>query len=188
MGRPVVRGRGDQTLRRSKVAASGWWRASWRAMVSRIIVDTVDAYWSRDVRPAPTTPPHSGSSIGRVPAFVDLRPRSRARRRSRSRHVAALRRGRIGEHYILERQTWRWRTAFPGSACCTAPSTAPRFPRPLPSAPLALPGRGSSRVRSTRTLVTLDHSQDRQFRKCLHLRQGESTSSDWRRPRRGRAP
>ena len=145
------------TYKRSKVAAE----RLVEGMVARhglpaVIVNPSTPIGPRDVRPTPTGRLIVEAASGRVPAFVDTGLNLVHVDDVAAGHVAALRRGRIGERYILGGEN----VALADLLSRIALLVQRRPPRlRLPRAliyPVALAAEGVARVTRREPFVTLD--------------------------------
>jgi dihydroflavonol-4-reductase len=167
----------DESALMSERSASGAYQQSKimaealvREMVAQglpaVIVNPATTIGPRDVRPTPTGRIITAAATGRIPAFVDTGLNLVHVDDVARGHVAALRRGRIGERYILGGENVRFARMLADIAAL-AGRRAPRLRIPWYAAlPVAWAAESVSRVTGREPLATLEgvrHARDRMF-------------------------
>jgi dihydroflavonol-4-reductase len=131
-----------------------------------VIVNPATVIGPNDMRPTPTGRIIIAAATGRIPAFVDTGLNLVHVDDVARGHVAALRRGRIGERYILGGENVRFAQMLAAIAALTG-RRPPRLRIPWYAAlPVALVAEAASRVTGREPLATLEgvrHARDRMF-------------------------
>jgi dihydroflavonol-4-reductase len=167
----------DESAFMSEGAASGAYQRS-KIMAERlvrdliadglpaVIVNPATVIGPNDVRPTPTGRIIIAAATGRIPAFVDTGLNLVHVDDVARGHVAALRRGRIGERYILGGDNVRFARMLADIAAL-AGRRPPRLRIPWYAAlPVAYVAEAASRVTGREPLATLEgvrHARDRMF-------------------------
>lgn len=167
----------DENAFMSEAAASGAYQRSKivaerlvRDMVGQglpaVIVNPATVIGPDDRRPTPTGRIIIAAATGRIPAFVDTGLNLVHVDEVARGHVAALRRGRIGERYILGGENVRFAQMLAAIAAL-AGRRPPRLRIPWYAAlPVALAAEAASRVTGREPLATLEgvrHARNRMF-------------------------
>jgi dihydroflavonol-4-reductase len=131
-----------------------------------VIVNPATTIGPHDVRPTPTGKIIIAAATGRMPAFVDTGLNLVHVDDVARGHVAALRRGRIGERYILGGENVRFARMLADIAALTG-RRPPRLRIPWYAAlPIAWAAEAASRFTGREPLATIEgvrHARDRMF-------------------------
>jgi dihydroflavonol-4-reductase len=151
---------------RSKIMAEARVREMVGQGLPAVIVNPATTIGPRDARPTPTGRIIIAAATGRIPAFVDTGLNLVHVDDVACGHVAALRRGRIGERYILGGENVRFARMLADIAAL-AGRRPPRLRIPWFAAlPVAWAAEAVSRVTGREPLATLEgvrHARDRMF-------------------------
>jgi dihydroflavonol-4-reductase len=151
---------------RSKIMAEALVREMTVQGLPAVIVNPATTIGPHDVRPTPTGRIIIAAATGRIPAFVDTGLNLVHVDDVARGHVAALRRGRIGERYILGGDNVRFARMLADIAAL-AGRRAPRLRIPWYAAlPVAWAAEAASRITGREPLATLEgvrHARDRMF-------------------------
>ena len=151
---------------RSKIMAERLVREMVSAGLPAVIVNPATVIGPGDARPTPTGKIIIAAATGRIPAFVDTGLNLVHVDDVARGHVAALRRGRIGERYILGGDNVRFARML-GDIAELAGRRAPRLRIPwYAGLPVAWAAEGAARVTGREPLATLEgvrHARDRMF-------------------------
>jgi dihydroflavonol-4-reductase len=154
------------TYQRSKIAAERLVREMVEQGLPAVIVNPATVIGPNDVRPTPTGRIIIAAATGRIPAFVDTGLNLVHVDDVALGHVAALRRGRIGERYILGGTNVRFAEMLAAIAAL-AGRRPPRLRIPWYAAlPVAYAAEAASRVTGREPLATLEgvrHARDCMF-------------------------
>jgi dihydroflavonol-4-reductase len=142
--------------KRSKIAAERLVEDMAGNGLPAVIVNPSAPIGPRDRRPTPTGRMIIGAASGRMPAFVDTGLNIVHVDDVGAGHVEALRRGRIGERYILGGENMTLAELLGKIARLTGQSP-PRFRLPRwPLYPLAFAAEAAARLTKREPLLTLD--------------------------------
>jgi dihydroflavonol-4-reductase len=151
---------------RSKIMAERLVRDMIADSLAAVIVNPATVIGPHDVRPTPTGRIVIAAATGRIPAFVDTGLNLVHVDDVARGHVAALRRGRIGERYILGGNNVRFARMLADIAAL-AGRRPPRLRIPWYAAlPVAYAAEAASRVTGREPLATLEgvrHARDCMF-------------------------
>jgi dihydroflavonol-4-reductase len=151
---------------RSKIVAERLVRDMVGQGLPAVIVNPATVIGPNDVRPTPTGQIIIAAATGRIPAFVDTGLNLVHVDDVARGHVAALRRGRIGERYILGGANVRFAEML-GAMATLAGRRPPRLRIPWYAAlPVALVAEATARVTGREPLATLEgvrHARDCMF-------------------------
>jgi dihydroflavonol-4-reductase len=151
---------------RSKIMAEALVREMTVHGLPAVIVNPATTIGPHDVRPTPTGRIIIAAATGRIPAFVDTGLNLVHVDDVARGHVAALRRGRIGERYILGGDNVLFARMLADIATL-AGRRAPRLRIPWYAAlPVAWAAEAASRITGQEPLATLEgvrHARDRMF-------------------------
>jgi len=151
---------------RSKIMAERLVRDMVSQGLPAVIVNPATVIGPHDARPTPTGRIIIAAATGRIPAFVDTGLNLVHVDDVARGHVAALRRGRIGERYILGGENVRFARMLADIAEL-AGRRPPRLRIPWYTAlPVAWAAEAASRLTGREPLATLEgvrHSRDRMF-------------------------
>lgn len=151
---------------RSKIMAERLVRDMIADGLAAVIVNPATVIGPHDVRPTPTGRIVIAAATGRIPAFVDTGLNLVHVDDVARGHVAALRRGRIGERYILGGDNVRFARMLADIAAL-AGRRPPRLRIPWYAAlPVAYAAEAASRVTGREPLATLEgvrHARDCMF-------------------------
>jgi dihydroflavonol-4-reductase len=151
---------------RSKIMAEALVREMTVQGLPAVIVNPATTIGPQDVRPTPTGLIIIAAATGRIPAFVDTGLNLVHVDDVARGHVAALRRGRIGERYILGGDNVRFARMLADIAGL-AGRRPPRLRIPWYAAlPVAWAAEAASRLTGREPLATLEgvrHARDRMF-------------------------
>jgi dihydroflavonol-4-reductase len=165
---PECGGSADETMRQSESSVIGAYKRSKIAaerlvedMIARqslpaVIVHPSTPIGPRDLRPTPTGRIIIEAASGHIPGYVDSGLNLVHVDDVAAGHIAALRNGKIGEHYILGGQNVPLATMFAEIAALSGKKApALRLPRPL-LYPLALASEAVARFSGREPFLTLD--------------------------------
>jgi dihydroflavonol-4-reductase len=159
---------------RSKIMAERLVREMVGQGLPAVIVNPATVIGPNDVRPTPTGRIIIAAATGRIPAFVDTGLNLVHVEDVARGHVAALRRGRIGERYILGSENVRFAQMLAAIAAL-AGRRPPRLRIPWYAAlPVAYVAEAASRVSGREPLATLEgvrHSRERMFFSTAKMQQ-----------------
>ena len=151
---------------RSKIMAERLVRDMIATGLPAVIVNPATVIGPNDVRPTPTGRIIIAAATGRIPAFVDTGLNLVHVDDVARGHVAALRRGLVGDRYILGGENVRFARMLADIAAL-AGRNPPRLRIPWYAAlPVALVAEAASRVTGREPLATLEgvrHARDRMF-------------------------
>jgi dihydroflavonol-4-reductase len=151
---------------RSKIVAERLVREMAAHGLPAVIVNPATTIGPRDARPTPTGKIIIAAATGRIPAFVDTGLNLVHVDDVARGHVAALRRGRIGERYILGGENVRFGRMLADIAALSG-HRAPRVRIPWYSAlPVAWAAEATSRFTGREPLATVEgvrHARERMF-------------------------
>jgi dihydroflavonol-4-reductase len=151
---------------RSKIMAERLVREMVEQGLPAVIVNPATTIGPHDARPTPTGKIIIAAATGRMPAFVDTGLNLVHVDDVARGHVAALRRGRIGERYILGGENVRFERMLADIAALTG-RRPPRLRIPWYAAlPIAWAAEAASRVTGREPLASLEgvrHARDRMF-------------------------
>jgi dihydroflavonol-4-reductase len=151
---------------RSKIMAEGLVREMIAQGLPAVIVNPATVIGPRDARPTPTGKIIIAAAMGRIPAFVDTGLNLVHVDDVARGHVAALRRGRIGERYILGGENVRFGRMLTDIAALSG-RRPPRLRIPWYTAlPVAWVAEATSRFTGREPLATLEgvrHARERMF-------------------------
>jgi dihydroflavonol-4-reductase len=151
---------------RSKIMAERLVREMAARGLPAVIVNPATTIGPHDLRPTPTGKIIIAAATGRMPAFVDTGLNLVHVDDVARGHVAALRRGRIGERYILGGENVRFARMLADIAALTG-RRPPRLRIPWYAAlPIAWAAEAASRFTGREPLATLEgvrHARDRMF-------------------------
>jgi len=151
---------------RSKIMAERLVREMVSAGLPAVIVNPATVIGPGDARPTPTGKIIIAAATGRIPAFVDTGLNLVHVDDVARGHVAALRRGRIGERYILGGDNVRFARML-GDIAELAGRRAPRLRIPWYAAlPVAWAAQAAARLTGREPLATVEgvrHARDRMF-------------------------
>jgi dihydroflavonol-4-reductase len=151
---------------RSKIMAEAVVREMVAQGLPAVIVNPATTIGPHDARPTPTGRIIIAAASGRIPAFVDTGLNLVHVDDVARGHVAALRRGRLGERYILVGDNVRFAHMLADIAAL-AGRRAPRLRIPWYAAlPVAWAAAAAARVTGREPLATLEgvrHARDRMF-------------------------
>jgi len=151
---------------RSKIMAEALVREMAAQGLPAVIVNPATTIGPFDVRPTPTGRIIIAAAAGRIPAFVDTGLNLVHVDDVARGHVAALRRGRIGERYILGGENVRFARMLADIAAL-AGRRPPRLRIPWYAAlPVAWAAEAASRITGREPLATIEgvrHARDRMF-------------------------
>jgi dihydroflavonol-4-reductase len=151
---------------RSKIMAEAMVREMAAQGLPAVIVNPATTIGPFDVRPTPTGRIIIAAATGRIPAFVDTGLNLVHVDDVARGHVAALRRGRIGERYILGGDNVRFARMLADIAARVG-RHPPRLRIPWYAAlPVAWAAEAVSRITGREPLATLEgvrHARDRMF-------------------------
>ena len=158
--------RASGAYQRSKIIAEALVRELAAQGLPAVIVNPATTIGPRDARPTPTGRIIIAAATGRIPAFVDTGLNLVHVDDVARGHVAALRRGRIGERYILGGENVRFARMLADIAAL-AGRRPPRLRIPWFAAlPVAWAAEAVSQVTGREPLATLEgvrHARDRMF-------------------------
>jgi dihydroflavonol-4-reductase len=150
----------------SKIMAEALVRQMVAQGLPAVIVNPATTIGPHDVRPTPTGRIIIAAATGRMPAFVDTGLNLVHVDDVARGHVAALRRGRVGERYILGGENVRFAQMLADIAAL-AGRRPPRLRIPWYAAlPVAWAAEAASRMTGREPLATLEgvrHARDRMF-------------------------
>jgi len=150
---------------RSKIMAERLVREMVTQGLPAVIVNPATTIGPHDVRPTPTGRIIIAAATGRIPAFVDTGLNLVHVDDVARGHVAALRRGQIGERYILGGENVRFARMLADIAALTG-RRAPRLRIPWYAAlPVAWAAEAASRLTGRETLASLEGV--RHARECM---------------------
>jgi dihydroflavonol-4-reductase len=159
-------GAASGAYQRSKIMAERLVRDMIAEGLPAVIVNPATVIGPSDVRPTPTGRIIIAAATGRIPAFVDTGLNLVHVDDVARGHVAALRRGRVGERYILGGDNVRFARMLADIAAL-AGRRPPRLRMPWYAAlPVAYVAEAASRVTGREPLATLEgvrHARDCMF-------------------------
>jgi dihydroflavonol-4-reductase len=159
-------GAASGAYQRSKIMAERLVREMVEQGLPAVIVNPATVIGPNDARPTPTGRIIIAAATGRIPAFVDTGLNLVHVDDVARGHVAALRRGRIGERYILGGENVSFAQMLAAIAAL-AGRRPPRLRIPWYAAlPVALAAEAVARVTGREPLATLEgvrHARERMF-------------------------
>ena len=162
----MAEGAASGAYQQSKIMAERLVREMAGQGLPAVIVNPATVIGPRDARPTPTGRIIIAAATGRIPAFVDTGLNLVHVDDVARGHVAGLRRGRIGERYILGGENIRFAQMLAAIAAL-AGRRPPRLRIPWYAAlPVALAAEAVARVTGREPLATLEgvrHARDRMF-------------------------